>query len=330
LKEPSEIIPEGEAAENERLAKSLVDAIASKGRALHRKQHAGLTAELTTLGDLPEWARVGIFESPKTFRAYVRFSNGSGLSKSDRAPDVRGVAVKLVGVPGKKIIEGLADAQTQDFLGILTPWIAFRTPSEFVGVVLAASGSPLLLLPRIFGALGWRTFGTLPKLQAALKTKVESLSKSTFYSALPIRWGKTAAKYSFVPTSIPDPEKAVDGSTPNRLRKDLAARLARGPIEIDFRAQPFESEETTPIEDPTREWTTPWTTVGKLVIAKQDLSSERGKKIDAFVESLSFDPWHATADFRPLGAMMRARGVAYRESVIARGAAPEPDGTENF
>jgi len=30
-------------------------------------------------------------------------------------------------------------------------------------------------------------------------------------------------------------------------------------------------------------------------------------------------------ELRPLGAMMRARAPAYRESVIARGAAPEPE-----
>ncbi len=43
------------------------------------------------------------------------------------------------------------------------------------------------------------------------------------------------------------------------------------------------------------------------------------------MEKLSFDPWHALEELRPLGAMMRARAPAYRESVIARGAAPEPE-----
>jgi hypothetical protein len=45
-------------------------------------------------------------------------------------------------------------------------------------------------------------------------------------------------------------------------------------------------------------------------------------------EGLSFDPWHTTADFRPLGNMMRARNHAYRLSTQERGASPEPDGTE--
>lgn len=316
MKEPSEIVKDGEAEEFERLAKALIGAAAGKGRALHRKQHVGLRAEFSTLGDLPEWASIGIFGSPKTFQSYVRFSNGAGRVQADKAPDVRGIAVKVVGVPGKKIIPGLEDAQTQDFLGILTSSVAFRTPAEFVGVVVAASGSPLLLLPRIIAALGFRTFSTLPRLQAGLKMKVESLAKATFFSALPIRWGKTAAKFSFEP-------RTSSGGPGGDFGADLLARL---PAEWDFRIQPFESEETTPIEDPTKDWSTPWTTAGKLVIPKQD----RSEKLDAYVESLSFDPWHATADFKPLGAMMRARGVTYKESVLARRAAAEPDGTETF
>jgi hypothetical protein len=330
MPEWKETIPEGEAAELEALAsrlRAMQKARSTKGRALHLKQHAGVRASLTTLGDLPEWARVGIFSSPATHRAYVRFSNGGGGIQPDRTPDVRGIAVKVVGVPGKKIIQGLEDAKTQDFLGILTHTVGFRTPAEFVGVVLAASGSPLLLLPRMIGALGFRLFSVLPRLQAALKTPVPSLGAATFYSALPIRWGQTAAKYSFVPVAVPS-SPSSDSHAPDRLRLDLAARLEAGPIEYSMRAQPFVSEEKTPIEDPTIEWDSPWTTVGTLTIPKQDMSSADGKKLDAWVNELSFDPWHAPEDFRPLGAMMRARAIAYRESVLERAAAAEPDGSE--
>jgi hypothetical protein len=180
------------------------------------------------------------------------------------------------------------------------------------------------------GALGGRIFTVLPKLQAALKTPIDSLGSKTFFSALPIRWGETAAKYSFAPRSVPEPEKRIDDRSPNRLGLDLAARLARGAIEYDVRAQAFVDEEKTPIEDPTREWDSPWVIVGKLTIPEQDPASERGKKLHAFVDTLSFDPWHAPEEFRPLGAMMRARAIAYRESVMERGAAAEPDGSESW
>ncbi|HEV2665255.1 MAG TPA: hypothetical protein VG324_10100, partial [Blastocatellia bacterium] len=150
-----EEISEGEAAEFEGLAaqlRAMQRTRAEKGRALHLKQHAGGRAMLRTLADLPGWARVGIFSTAREYTSYVRFSNGSATHAPDRAPDVRGIAVKILGVPGKKLIQGLEDAKTQDLLGILTPTAPFRNPKEFVGVVLAATGSPLLLLPRMIGA----------------------------------------------------------------------------------------------------------------------------------------------------------------------------------
>jgi hypothetical protein len=150
-------------------------ALAEKGRAL-LKQHAGVRATLPTFADLPAWARVGIFASAGEHPSYVRFSNGSAGHAPDRAPDVRGIALKIVGVPGKKLIQGLEEAKTQDFLGALTNSVPFRNPKEFVGVVLAAAGSPLLLLPRMIGALGFRFFGMLPKLQAPLKLRPVSTS----------------------------------------------------------------------------------------------------------------------------------------------------------
>ena len=52
--------------------------------------------------------------------------------------------------------------------------------------------------------------------------------------------------------------------------------------------------------------------VGRLTIPKQDMRSPRGQKLNEYVEALSFDPWHALVEHRPLGDMMRARNVAYR------------------
>jgi hypothetical protein len=60
------------------------------------------------------------------------------------------------------------------------------------------------------------------------------------------------------------------------------------------------------------------------MLPAQKINSERGQKLNQWVDGLSFDPWHAQALFRPLGAMMRARAPAYRISNQVRGAAPEP------
>ena len=71
-------------------------------------------------------------------------------------------------------------------------------------------------------------------------------------------------------------------------------------------------------------------TVRAMSEPRTDVADELGRRCEAFVESLSFDPWHAPVEFRPLGNLMRARNHAYRLSVIERAAAPEPDGSESF
>src|SRR4051794_18206737 len=91
-------------------------------RALHVKQHLGVTGTITGTGG------PGVFAAGSSWPVYVRFSNGSTNSQRDGEPDVRGIALKLVGVPGKKIIPGLEDKKTQDFLLIPSEAFAMRTP----------------------------------------------------------------------------------------------------------------------------------------------------------------------------------------------------------
>ncbi len=335
----SETIGDGEAARFDALAAILRDlqraqaAKTGKGRALHYKRHVAFLAEVETRDDAPAWAKQGIFAAAGKYAAYVRFSNGAGRSQRDKTPDVRGIALKIVGVPGKKLIPGMEDAATQDVLAILGDAVPFRTPEAFVGVVRAASGSPLLALPRLVGALGLGFASILKKAQAGISRPIDSLAKQTYFSALPIRWGEYAVKLSLAPLAAPEPSVPVDGAAPDRLGLDLAARAKAGALRFELRVQPFIDEARTPIEDPTRSWSeadSPWTTVATLTILEQDVESARGRRVTEYVERLSFDPWHAPVDFRPLGALMRARSAAYRESTIERGASPEPTGDETW
>ena len=124
-------------------------------RGLHIKAHVGATGTLT-VKELPPHLRVGPFAAPATFPLYVRFSNGTNARQSDKTPDIRGIALKLVGVPGKKLIPGLEDKKTQDFLLIQTPSIATGNPDDFITLVMTAAKGPALLLPRLIAALGFK------------------------------------------------------------------------------------------------------------------------------------------------------------------------------
>jgi hypothetical protein len=289
-------------------------------RALHVKAHVGVVGNLSVTAQEPH--RVGVFSGdPASYPVYVRFSNSAGIRQPDGAPDARGMAVKLVGVPGPKLIPGLEQALTQDFLFVSDPAIPFRDPDEFLTFVRAAKDGPLPLLPRFFSGFGFgRGFAILRRLLGA--AKVSSFATHAFFTAVPVAFGATAAKLALFPLA---PAEAPAAHGPDALRLDLLQRLGVGALSWTLSAQFFADDESTPIEDASVEWTGPWVELGKLSIPGQDPDSEVGQRISRLVEELSFDPWHAVEAHRPLGAIMRARAVAYRESVLGRKAAPEPD-----
>jgi hypothetical protein len=104
-------------------------------------------------------------------------------------------------------------------------------------------------------------------------------------------------------------------------------------VAFTLAVQLYVDAERTSIEDGSADWSeqdSPFVAVADVVLPQQDVTGEQGERVEAFVESLSFDPWHAPVEFRPLGNIMRARSHAYRLSVIERSSAPEPDGSETF
>lgn len=333
-----EIIPADESARFERYAEmfgAMQRAAAAKAkhakvtdRALHAKANLAARAELEVLPDLPPEAAVGMFATPRTYAALVRYSNGAGARQADRVADVRGLAVKVLGVDGKKLIPGLEDAPTQDFLAIRTPTVPMRDADEFVTLVRVAK--PAALAPfRLMGNLGvGRAVTLLRQLLGGLKAPTLPLAATTYYSALPCTFGPRAIKFAFFPherDAQPSANKA-----PTYLGDELAARLRDAAVRYDLKIQFYADATSTPIEDASVEWTTPWTTVARLTLPAQDVTSEAGRKLAAYVDTLSFDPWHARTDLRPLGNIMRARNHAYRVSTQTRGAAPEPTTMPTF
>ncbi len=326
-----ETVAEGEDALFLRLAETLEAlqrARAAGGRTergLHAKSIAGARAVVTVKDDLPEPARQGLFAQPGRYDAYVRFSNGSGRRQADAVPDVRGVAIKVVGVDGQKIIPALSDARTQDFLLIQSAALPFRSPEEFVAFIVAASGGQALLLPRLIGALGLvRPFTLLRDVLASVGSAAHSAAFQRYHSAAPVAFGPYAAKLDLLPAQT---GVAAKPRLPDHYATDLVERLGAGPLRYTLRAQFFVDETSTPIESSTQVWSeaaSPFVPIAELELPQQSLTSDEGRARAERIETLSFDPWHAKIEHRPLGAVMRARNHAYRLSTAARGAAPEP------
>lgn len=324
-----EVLAPDEAAVFERLAQDIAAVQAhaaqrrgSAARGLHAKQNVVTSARFEVLPDLPPHARVGLFAEPKTFEAVARFSNGDPNHRDDKKPDVRGLAVKVMGVGGKKLIPGMEDAPTQDFLGILTPSQPFRTPEDFVWFVSNMRSQATLLPKALFRFGPGPLFRILKRVQAGLGAPLKPLWANTYFSALPIRFGAHAVKYSFVPLDGEGAGAALDPDLGGALGKQLEQRELRWELRVQF----YADEQTTPLEDPTVDWQGPWVPVARLTLGKQSVASAQGQALATWAEHLSFDPWHAQEELRPLGAFMRARSAAYRVSTQARKASPEPAG----
>ncbi|HSV36613.1 MAG TPA: catalase, partial [Ramlibacter sp.] len=102
---------------------------------------------------------------------------------------------------------------------------------------------------------------------------------------------------------------------------DFAARLAKQPLHWDMQLQFFVDESSTPIEDAAVNWRSPYTTVARLMLPRQDCAAADGQALAAQVDGTVIDPWQALAAHQPLGDVQRARKVVYYESQKGRGAA---------
>ncbi len=297
-----------------------VDRRHGPGRAVHRKQIAGLAATFEVLDDLPDYARHGLFAASSRHDALVRMSNGGITPQSDVMPDIRGLAISVRDVDGPGALGGTTDRQ--DFLLINRPAFGFRDSRDFAEIVpLAARGQTALVkgLVAAHGVVGGaKAAGSLSKDLARWFT---GYATSTFYTAAPLSWGPYAAKVRIVPRQSGfSPRAQLDWAA------DVNRRVTSQPIIFDVEAQFFVDEGRTPIEDGRQPWpesVAGWLPVAVLTIPVQDPLSAEGIELAARIEGGAFDPWAALAEHRPLGEIMRARKPAYFASQRQRHAASD-------
>jgi hypothetical protein len=285
------------------------------GRALHRKQVLGVTGRLEVLEDLPAYARHGLFARPGEHEAWVRLSNGGADRAPDRRPDVRGFAIKVLGVQGPGALGG--GTACQDFLLINHAAFAFPRSDEFVALVLAAGkggGALLAHLFRRYGPIGGARF--LARFARSIGRPFSGFASERFFSAAPIACGPFAARVRLLPAAPPTPGSGADWAG------DFLGHLSAADLSFDLQLQFFTDERVTPIEDASVDWSeseAPYVTVARLVLPRS-VEGSPDPELQGRIESAVFDPWSALADHRPLGDVMRARKVVYLESEKGRGA----------
>jgi hypothetical protein len=108
-------------------------------RGFHAKPHACVRGEFhVSVPDGAPQVRVGLFAKDAVYPAWVRFSSSASLKQDDKQPDTRGIAMKVMKVPGKKLLPGSEEATTQDFLAFNSP-IAPSDATHFVALGKAIS-----------------------------------------------------------------------------------------------------------------------------------------------------------------------------------------------
>lgn len=295
----------------------------STTRDAHPKHHGLVQATVTVASDLPDALRHGLFAEPATFQAYVRFSNGrpTPTLPPDAAPDVRGLAIKLLGVPGAK--EAKDEEHTHDFI---------------------LASHPVFFVPDVHAYVDFLKLSTLnekvqnyPELIKSFRSFENPLT-IRYFSQTPYALGPLVVKYVVQPIEpveqppiVLSPEQ-IAARPPNYLRDAMAAHLSSRPAKLALSIQLAPDPAAEQVDDATRFWNSAPIQVATISIPVQQFSRPAN---DHLAETLSFSPWHCLHEHRPLGSVNLARRRVYREASVLRHAnrsvpVKEPDGVHDL
>ncbi|MEZ4474189.1 MAG: catalase family protein [bacterium] len=315
-----EYVPAGEAEDTAAVAEAGMAHIQGKYdegqrpalRDAHPKAHGCVKAFFEVENEaLPASMRVGVFaEDGHEFPAWIRFSNGSFTVSPDPEGDIRGMAIKLMDVPGEKILERARDAKTQDFLLINTPTLMVRNAHDYVEFSQKAfDGNPVSFFLKL-DPDEWH-FRELVITLKTLAKKIASPLLSRYWSTTPYRLGDAhVVKYSARPCAGESDDRPADAGD-DYLAEVLAASLAEDDACFEFLVQAQQDPEAQPIEDPTIEWDASRTPFLKAGIIRIPAQTFQGPDRAAFCEHLSFNPWHSLPAHAPVGGINRVRRVVY-------------------
>lgn len=310
------------------LAKQIADQIGQSirkqyrsGNALrdaHPKAHGCVRAEFHVSKSLPKNLAKGIFVPDKTYSAWIRFSNASGdATQADDKKDARGMAIKILGVSGKKILENDDQAMTQDFIMINHPVFFVDEPHRYLSFIEDMNSESTFKKLHIPFALGFK--GTINALKAS-NSKIANPLQARYWSMVPYQLGlgvdRQAVKYSARPCSQ-NSDAIPNKPSQNFLREALQNTLNKNDACMEFLIQPRTSHKML-IEDSMTEWEetqAPFYQVATIHIPQQIFNTPDQNQ---FCENLSFTPWHSLPEHKPLGAINRLRKVIYENISLIR------------
>lgn len=307
-------------------------------RSVHAKSHGLLRGQLQVLPNLPPELAQGIFAQAATFPVVMRLSTIPGDILDDKVSVPRGMAIKVVGVPGTQLASLEPDAQpdelaaTQDFVLVNGPVFLAPTAKKFLGS-LKLLATTTDKAPRLKQALSTVLQGAEKALEAVggESDTLKSLGGhpethilgETFYSQAPILYGAYMAKIALAPvspelTALTDAPVDLDDK-PNGLREAVVDFFASHGATWELRVQLCRDINSMPLENAAVEWPeeeSPYLPVARITALPQAGWSEALSR--AIDDGMAFSPWHGVLEHRPLGSIMRVRKAAYAMSARFR------------
>lgn len=297
------------------------------------KTHGIVRGEFIIREDIPANMKRGIYATPRTFPAWVRFS-GPGPYITPDIDDVgfMSMSIKLMDVPGPKLMDD--EKFTLDMFGVSTP--TFVTADTKSNADLQYWS---LKNASIFHFLKFRNHHLLDLIMQSLWIKTQSSPlESQYFSCVPYLLGEgQAMQYSMrsrLKTRTPVPRLPLRPPD-NYLREAMVATLAKQDMEFDILLQVQTDPFKMPIENNAVYWPprhSPRVPAAVLRIPQQTFNSPEQM---AFAKVLSYNPWHCIPEHRPLGNQSRARLRLYKELSTFRQSVNgvqhyEPNGSESF
>jgi hypothetical protein len=309
----------GEQALIEQLVRDNIDsAKATPGparRGQHPKHHGCVRATFAVNEQAPRDLRVGIFAQPQQFEALIRFSNGR--RSDDRKADAHGMAIKLLNIPGRKLIPGRESETTHDFILVDSETFFSGDLAEYLDFARGVQKirRNLLYATVVFPRMLLFHTALLKRVRRFISHRPTSPLTSWYFSSVPYRLGDRFVKYVVRPGSTFSEHARV--SEPDGLSKALRDHLRTTEAVFDFGVDVQTNSTTQPIEDPTVSWSAQdgarreW--LASITIPQQDIGTN-----SSLAENIAFSPWHALPEHEPVGAINRARMPVYREMAKLR------------
>lgn len=279
-------------------------------RAVFVQTHGVIHGIFQIRPDLPETLKVGIFGQKSEYPIWMRFSTDP-FGQPDFKSTV-GVAVKLFGVEGEKVLSPDERAITSDFI-FQNINVFFVDDAHDMCAFTKAS-----LTSEEAGDQWLKDHPRTQEILNEMEKIVPTALGSEYWSVIPFHFGDGHfCKYKLEPEAVPRrPDPNYDD--PDYLQADLTQRMAADEYRFKFLVQLQTDPESMPLDKATVPWNetvSPPIHVATLILPRQDLAA-RGQ--NAYGEELSFNPWRTLAEHKPVGTIADARRVAYRASATLR------------